>query len=208
MLITNKLDEFLIHCKGKKVLDVGCVGQARSYRKEDWIHGQIKAVAECIHGVDIDKIGVEELSGLGYDVFLAQNLDPTMKYDVIIMSDVIEHVNDPVDFLRFYKPFLSQDGKMLITTPNANRVKDSLTILVSNEYGMNAEHTMWFCEKTFQETCRRSGLQLTSVKYIRASLPEDVRLKKKLLLLLKNSLIKFRPKLCDTLLFEVKLGNV
>jgi 2-polyprenyl-3-methyl-5-hydroxy-6-metoxy-1,4-benzoquinol methylase len=42
---------------------------------------------------------------------------PTVKYDFITMGEVLEHVEDPVALLQKLGSFLSDDGKIFITTP-------------------------------------------------------------------------------------------
>jgi 2-polyprenyl-3-methyl-5-hydroxy-6-metoxy-1,4-benzoquinol methylase len=42
----------------------------------------------------------------------------TQNYDAIIVSEVIEHVKDPVNFLGGFKKLLKPSGIMIITTPN------------------------------------------------------------------------------------------
>lgn len=49
------------------------------------------------------------------------------KFKYIIFSDVLEHVYDPLDIIKNYKPFLAKDGLILISLPNAvnwlNRIR-------------------------------------------------------------------------------------
>ncbi len=44
-------------------------------------------------------------------------MDKTFQY--IIFSDVLEHVFDPLAVLRLYLPLLAEDGKLLVSLPNA-----------------------------------------------------------------------------------------
>lgn len=41
------------------------------------------------------------------------------RYDVIILGFVLEHVDDPVQILRQYKTYLTDNGRMFIAVPNA-----------------------------------------------------------------------------------------
>jgi 2-polyprenyl-3-methyl-5-hydroxy-6-metoxy-1,4-benzoquinol methylase len=148
-------------CKGQKVLDVGCIGQDFTTTDTNWLHNQIRSVASDVTGVDIATDKIKELNAQGYKmlhVTQLQNLDD--RYDVIIMADVIEHVDDPVGFLRFYSQFLKEHGSMMVSTPNANRAINFFSILLFNNYSVNDEHTCWFCPKTINEVVGRSGLQI------------------------------------------------
>lgn len=160
--VTDKHLKIIELCAGKTVLDVGCVGQDIDYNNPKWLHNRIKAVCAGIDGVDIDSEGVSKLREKGFSVFLPDELiSLNKKYDIVMMADVIEHVNDPVAFLSFYSAFLNGNGKMIITTPNAHGVRNFTSILLWNNYSLNAEHTMWLCPKTMLEITRRAGLKFS-----------------------------------------------
>ncbi len=83
------------------------------------------------------------------------------------MLDVIEHVNDPVSLLSEYSRFLKHDGQLVITTPNAHRSIDFLNIIRSNDYGLNYEHSLWFCPLTFIEVVERvSFFEINSFSWL------------------------------------------
>ena len=90
-------------CRGRDVLDVGCVGQSVDYDDPRWLHQQIRNRARSLLGVDIDRAGIDELKSRGFDAIHTDDLENSESdFDVVVMADVIEHVDDPVAFLRFY----------------------------------------------------------------------------------------------------------
>jgi 2-polyprenyl-3-methyl-5-hydroxy-6-metoxy-1,4-benzoquinol methylase len=153
-------DEIIMQlCTNKKVLDVGCVGQDSPYQSENWLHNKLKKVSREITGVDIDFESIEYLKKVGHNIIHVNELENyNEKYDVIVMADVIEHVNDPVDFIKFYSRYLNQEGIFLITTPNATRIRTFIEILFTTTYSMNFEHICWFCPKTLLEVISRADL--------------------------------------------------
>lgn len=154
-------------CTGLSILDVGCVGQDYDYKNPAWLHNRIKNVASSIDGVDIDKDGIVKLKESGYSIYLPDELSKSgKKYDVVLMADVIEHVNDPVEFLRFYSSFLNDKGKMIITTPNAHGIRNFSSILIRNNYPLNPEHTFWLCPRTFLEIIQRANLEFSSFYWL------------------------------------------
>jgi len=160
--VAEKQAKIVELCTSKTVLDVGCVGQDINYSNPNWLHNQIKRVCTGIDGVDIDSEGVNALREKGLSVFLLDELlSLNKKYDIVMMADVIEHVNDPVAFLSFYSALLNENGKMIITTPNAHAVRNFTSIFLWNNYSLNAEHTMWLCPKTMLEISRRAGLKFS-----------------------------------------------
>lgn len=156
-------DSFILSCcKDKRVLDVGCIGQDRDFTAPNWLHNKIRSVTQHVHGVDILIPLIQKLRTQGYFIYSIEELQAmNERYDIIILSDVIEHVNNPVEFLAFYSTFLSENGTMIVSTPNANRANDFINILFNNNYSTNPEHTFWFCPKTFAEVTERAKLSLT-----------------------------------------------
>jgi len=156
---TEKRSRIYELCSGKSILDVGCGGQDFDYNNPAWLHNQIKGIARDLDGVDIESEAIKAMREKGYSVFSTDELKLSgKKYEIILMSDVIEHVNDPVEFLRFYSSFLTTEGKMIITTPNAHAVRNFTSILVRNNYSVNPQHTFWLCPKTMMEIIERAGL--------------------------------------------------
>ena len=154
-------------CKDKEVLDIGCVGQDIDYSSSNWIHNQVKEVARSIVGVDINRDGIKKINNMGYKVYHYEDMKKGKKFDILIMLDVIEHVNNPVEFLNEYQDFLKENGKIIVTTPNSNRAINFVNIFFRNDYSLNYEHTFWFCPKTFLEVVNRTkGLQASEFYWL------------------------------------------
>lgn len=159
---TVSKDQLLLtYCSGKDVLDVGCIGQDRDFNAPEWLHNKIRARARSIDGVDILEDQIAKVKAMGYSMYHVNELELLKKkYEVVLMSDVIEHVDNPVEFLRFYASFLREGGIMCISTPNSNRADNFIQILFSNNYSVNPEHVFWFCPRTFSEVVRRADLRI------------------------------------------------
>ena len=157
----NKDDMIERLVKGKHVLDVGCIGQDRGYKSETWLHNKVKRFAAKTDGVDILSEEIKELRQQGYSIFSVEELKATSnKYEIVLMADVIEHVNDPVGFLAYYAEYLNTGGQIFISTPNSNRANNFINILFNNNYSVNPEHTFWFCPKTLAEVVNRARLNI------------------------------------------------
>lgn len=50
----------------------------------------------------------------------------TEKFDVIVLGFVLEHVDDPVEIMSYYRRFLSPRGQMFLTVPNAESLNRRL----------------------------------------------------------------------------------
>jgi len=159
----RKLDKFssiVDMCNGKTVLDVGCVGQDKGFDHDAWLHGRIKEVATKIVGADINQEGIDAMNTDGYEVYQPEVLEKmNPKFDLVIMGDVIEHVNDPGQFLSFYAQFLNENGKMIICTPNAFGVRYFIQVFIYGKPGTNDEHTLAFDPYVMLELFSRIGIK-------------------------------------------------
>jgi SAM-dependent methyltransferase len=159
----QKLDKFsaiVEMCQNKSVLDVGCVGQDKGFDNDAWLHGRIKKVSSKIIGADIDQKGIEAINSQGYEVYQPEELEKmNLKFDLVVMGDVIEHVNDPGAFLSFYAQFLKENGRMIVCTPNAYGIRYAIQVLLYGNPGANQEHTLTLDPYTSLELFSRIGIE-------------------------------------------------
>lgn len=200
-------DNFLFKiCLDKHVLDVGCIGQDRIYTSQNWLHNKLQKVAKKIDGVDILVDEIKELKSQGYSIYSVAELEETNEtYEVVLMSDVVEHVNDPVSFLQFYARFLNLDGVMFVSTPNSNRSNNFINILFNNNYSVNPEHTFWFCPRTFAEVVNRAGLVIDEFYWADHYATAPVRgLYQKFKFMLVNILRNVRSNFNSNMIFVIR----
>ncbi len=109
------------YCRGKSVLDVGCVGGIGK-EKNKLTHDIIRGVASHVLGVDNNKKAVEMFKKRGYDIIYAdaRSLDLGRKFDVVFAGEIIEHIEDQGLFLENVKKHLKPDGLLILSTPNAH----------------------------------------------------------------------------------------
>ena len=61
-------------------------------------------------------------------VCMAEEYKSNRKFDNIILSYVLEHVEDPVEVLSNLKQFLKPEGKMFIVVPNAESIHRQIAV--------------------------------------------------------------------------------
>lgn len=113
--------DFVVNCmteyNPKRVLDMGCGTGANLTEPLAERFPSIRFV-----GVDNDKTSIEfaqsEKRHQNADYILSDDLDALGKFDLVIASEVIEHVEDPDTFLDSLKSRLTGEGKIVITLPN------------------------------------------------------------------------------------------
>jgi SAM-dependent methyltransferase len=82
------------------------------------------------------------------------------KFDVIILSHVIEHLPDPYGLIKDLKNLCTSKGRVIITTPNAK----SLCALIFGRYWRGLEpprHFNIFTRESLIELLENSGYQIT-----------------------------------------------
>lgn len=47
-----------------------------------------------------------------------EDLSFTERFDLVILSEVLEHIDDPEEFLKTIRALLNKEGKLILTTPN------------------------------------------------------------------------------------------
>lgn len=73
-------------------------------------------------------------------------------FDVVILSDVLEHIVAPISLLKEIKRILKRGGKLIISVPNFARLGNRLRMLAGSPrdilhwggYGDGVEHLHWF----------------------------------------------------------------
>lgn len=157
--------------RGKRVLDVGCIGhdfEARS-KVGTFYYPDFAKVAAYVKGIDILEADVERARLQGYEVSVgnAETYVDEMPYDVVFAGELIEHLSNAGQFLECCRRNLISNGALVITTPNTF----SLTRLarcvlhLDNEPPLNNEHTCYYTPQTLRQLAARAGFTVDEVYY-------------------------------------------
>uniref|UniRef100_UPI003D6A0DF3 class I SAM-dependent methyltransferase n=1 Tax=Lewinella sp. TaxID=2004506 RepID=UPI003D6A0DF3 len=135
--------------KVSRVLDVGC-GSA-------WVAAYFANKGAEVYSMDISTVNPEKAVGnypfsghygVVADVFHLPFQENT--FDLIVASEIIEHVADPAMFLRSLLPALTADGVLVVTTPHAEKLAYSLCIHCNQPTPHHA-HLHSFTEASIRE---------------------------------------------------------
>jgi SAM-dependent methyltransferase len=81
-------------------------------------------------------------------------------FDYVLLMFVLEHIGEPLEFLRYLKQFLKPTGKLIILVPN---VEDALlqffSIPAFAGFYFCIEHLFYYSPKTIRELFDRTGLE-------------------------------------------------
>ena len=103
-----------------------------------------------------------------------ENFKSEEKFDVIVMGFVLEHVDDPVEILRYYKSFLKPDGRLFVAVPNAevlNRRLGFLAGLLPNMQKLSKHdhllgHKRYYTVQTIKENMQGQGYVIERIEGI------------------------------------------
>ena len=121
MKVKDRVGWIIEHTRLKDVLDVGCVGIANPHGHREWLDGLIKRSARFVFGIDNNVEGIKRLETRGYNCAVADAEDFSVPYrfDVVVASEIIEHLSNNGLFLKSVKRHLRRNGLLILTTPNA-----------------------------------------------------------------------------------------
>jgi 2-polyprenyl-3-methyl-5-hydroxy-6-metoxy-1,4-benzoquinol methylase len=128
-----------------------------------WLLTQAKAVEPRLtrtQVVDIDASAEAAARAAAHDFFLGriEDFDTDERFDVILMLNLIEHVDDPVAVLSKVRGLLKPGGRVLIKTPN----HDSLDARLFRRHswgGLHApRHWVLFTPESFRKAAAKAGL--------------------------------------------------
>ena len=153
-----------------RVLDVGC-GQAN-------LGAEIRALGHVVWGIDASPIAVAKAAPridrcLQVDLLDFNSVDAVLadeQFDVIIFSDVLEHLYDPLAVLRFYCGFLKPTGRLLISVPNVLNWQTRLALLFGRfEYRdtgvMDRTHVRFFTFRSARHLLEAAGCSIAKTDF-------------------------------------------
>lgn len=169
-LYFNKNKKIAESCRGKKVLDLGIVDHDVRYEKKSgWLHGDLKKVAGEITGIDIDKKAVNILKQKGYDVKQgnAEKLNLKKKFEIIVAGDLIEHLDNPGNFLKSVKKHMNENSEFILTTPNCLSLSNWIEVSLFDKIKyINPYHTHWHDANTIKKVLENNGFELIELSFI------------------------------------------
>jgi hypothetical protein len=156
-------------CAGRRVLDLGAMDEtawAAKRGRGTWLHEEISRKALRVDGVDNSaQIPTEGLrTGPNATIRRGDITDPRRLVDelgespdVVVAGEVIEHLENPLEFLTRFAGTERLAGKMFIlSTPNATALHNFLIGLVRRE-STHHDHLCVLSYKTLATLCARAG---------------------------------------------------
>lgn len=139
---------------GGKILDVGCGGGGYLYRLKQW--------GWQTYGVEPSATGAQQARKLGLDVrqgMLEEAGFAGAFFDVVRMSNVLEHLPNPKRTLEEIRRILKPDGLVYLTVPNTSGL--GFRLFRENWYALETpRHVISYSPKTLQLLAHASGFEV------------------------------------------------
>ncbi len=165
----NRIAFIARSCAGRQVLDLGAMDETAWKAKQGrgtWLHEAIAAQAQRVEGVDnsalvsagglttADNAVIRQGDVNRVDALLRTAIEPP---DVIVAGELIEHLENPLQFLRQFAGIKRLSGKTLIlSTPNASALHNFLIGAMCRE-STHRDHLCILSYKTLSTLCTRAG---------------------------------------------------
>ncbi len=136
----------------KRILDIGCGDGLFFPRLREF--GEVEGVepfSELINPANPDRNNI-------YVCPFDHNFQPRKQYSLILMLDVLEHLEDPVGALRHVRSLLQPDGAVLITVP-------AFMAIWTNHDVVNHHYTRYIKARLVSIT-REAGLRVKKAHYL------------------------------------------
>jgi 2-polyprenyl-3-methyl-5-hydroxy-6-metoxy-1,4-benzoquinol methylase len=141
--------------KGKEILDIGS--------QEGYLHNLlIKA------NPDKKIYSLDSSGSANYKIDLDNPKKLPKKFDTIIAGEIIEHLESPINFIKYCKSQLKPNGRIILTTPNAIGLQylrnQDWCVYYKDYRGHTQTFTLPMLKRIFQD----QGFNIIKADYINA----------------------------------------
>jgi hypothetical protein len=163
--------------KGKNVIHIGCSDHIQiindKIRNDTWLHKLITDNADKCIGIDIDRESIEYIRNeLGfknvyYGDITADKIDILTEnsWDYVVFGEIIEHLDNPVYFLKNFKTRYGINvRKFILTVPTVYNSHQFRNMLNYKEI-INSDHRFWFTPYTISKVLASAGYKPDKIIY-------------------------------------------
>ena len=153
--------------RGNRLLDVGCGEGTLAYR----LRGQFREV----HGIDISKEAIRFAREKGIEGRVLNINEkplpyPDRTFDTVTSLDVIEHVFDPIRFVKEIHRVLTPGGHAVLSTPNIRKIQRIASLIAGHfprtsydPVGYDGGHLHYFTSRDMKNLMEQHGFAVTRI---------------------------------------------
>ena len=131
--LISRIDYLSEICKDRNVIHLGCLDHnmdtiTKKNADNTWLHKRLTDVsAQCL-GIDIDPILIDKIKDIGVTNVICSDLSTdnirteitSHPWDYLVCGELIEHIDNPVNFLTAIKEkYASHIRNIIVTVPNS-----------------------------------------------------------------------------------------
>ena len=178
------------YCTDQKVLDLGCKG---SWQELSSLHKYLNNISD-VTGVDIEPCLANK--------FILDNVMTLTKvknkYNVIVAGELIEHIDDVGKFLSVIKTKKSDDGFIILTTPNILSLRAIKATLLHGKEVQEKGHVVAFTKTLLQNVCKQHNYDIIESHYVYKNTQNGI------IATIERAICKFFPQLRPNLLIVLQ----
>jgi hypothetical protein len=163
--------------KGTSVVHIGCSDHIQvindKIKNNIWLHKLITDNATKCIGIDIDKESIDFIrKEIGYtNVYHGNILTDEMKeiksekWDYAVLGEIVEHLDNPVHFLKTFKEKFGENvSRFIITVPSIYNIRQFTNMMNYREV-INSDHRFWFTPYTISKVLVSAGYTPDKIMY-------------------------------------------
>lgn len=119
----------------------------------------IKEHVKSVAGIETHTILKEYCRNIGIPIYDSLNDFPDEQFDRVFMFFLLEHVGNPINYLKTIKRIMKKDGKLFIVVPNVN---DALLTLYDipafKSFYFTPAHQFYYSKETLSQIIAKAGM--------------------------------------------------
>jgi len=141
-----------LYSKDTRLLEIGCASGFFLFAVKDYV--------KSVTGVELTKEYVKFANNKGLDVKESLDEIPDNSCDLIFMFHVLEHIDDPIFYLKQVKKKLIQTGTLVVEVPNVDDVLVSVYKIKNHlDFYWEIAHNYYFSKTTLGTVLEKAGYQ-------------------------------------------------
>ncbi|NCN86431.1 class I SAM-dependent methyltransferase [archaeon] len=133
------------------ILEIGCGYGYTSYALSKFKHN-ITAIDLSKNAIELAKKHFKNIKFLNVDILKIKH---QKKYDLIIATELIEHLEDVPSFIKKCSTLLKNKGYIILSTPNKDFWKNKIW-----QTDLPPVHATWLSKKTFYTLAKNNNLRV------------------------------------------------
>ena len=136
--------------KDTRILEIGCASGFFLY--------EIRPYVKSVTGVELTTQYIQYAISKGLNICESLEEIPVESCDLIFMFHVLEHIHDPIEFLKEVKKKLSPGGKVIIEVPNVDDILVSTYKIKKHlDFYWEIAHNYYFSKETLGKVLEKAG---------------------------------------------------